>query len=168
METWVDPSKRFSMYLVTFVPSNFMEGGEWKPFTSSAFAKAFLHRATKPRSREARRNRNVPDHDRVTIYANSLEDALEARNILYDVLRARGHEGSVVADIARPMQVGSTKKVSKTWTTFSNTPPAEEASAAFAPGEGESLLPRGLLNLNRSRKRKNRKGTRTKRMRRLS
>ena len=171
--SWVDPSKRFSTYLVTFIPSDFMPAEEWKSFTSSVFKKAFLERSTTPRVRASRQSKQVPDHNRTTIYADSMEDALEARDILYGVLIERGRRDAVEADIARPRVFGSTKKaktpkttVSAAWTSFPNAPPSSTggASVEFAPGEGESKLPRGLLNRKKSRKGE-RHGRRTRRRR---
>lgn len=177
MEPWVDLSKRFPLYLVTLVPSDFMQGDEWKSFTESAFKKTKLERATQPRRRVSRRTRNVPGHDSITIYAYSMEDALEARDILYRALGASGRGNAVAMDLARPMQFGPAKggpspqsgkgvalssgdregppRISKAWTTFPNTPPVPkgEAAAVLAPGEGDSLLPKGLLNNTRKRKR---------------
>jgi hypothetical protein len=174
MEPRADPAERFSTYLVTFVPSDFMPADEWNAFTSSAFKKVVLERATTPRIRMARRNKNLPGHDRTAIYADSMEDALEARDILYGVLIERGRRDAVEADIARPMVFGSTKKakkpkptVSAAWTSFSNAPPSSTggASVELAPGEGESKLPRGLLNRKKSRKGE-RHGRRTRQTRR--
>lgn len=156
--SWVDPSSRFSNYLVTFVPSGFMPGDEWKSFTASRFKKAFLDRSLPRRPRAVRRAQQVPGHERVTIFADSMEDALEARDILYGVLIERGHKDAVDADIARDMVFGLTKTaktpVSDAWTSFSNAPPsaAGELPFEFLPGEGESKLPRGLLNRKKSRK----------------
>lgn len=156
MEPWVNLSKRFPLYLVTFVPSDFMRGDEWKSFTASVFEKVKLERATQPRRRVSRRYRNVPGYDSVTIYADSMDDASNALRILHETLRASGRGNAVAMDLAHPRQSGFTKgaRVSKAWTTFPNTPPVPrgEAAAVLAPGEGESLLPRGLLNNSRKRK----------------
>ena len=176
MEPWVNLSKRFPLYLVTLVPSDFMRGDEWKSFTESAFKKTKLERATQPRRRVSRRTRDVPGHDSVTIYAYSMEDALEARDILYGALGASGRGNAVAMDLARLMQFGSAKggpsprrgegppPRSNAWTTFPNTPPVVSgAETVLAPGEGDSLLPKGLLNNTRKRKRRQ-----SKRSRRLS
>ena len=182
MEPREDPAERFSTFLVTFVPSDFMPGDEWNAFTTSAFKKAVLERAVTPRIKIKRRSKNLPGHDRTTIYADSLEDVFEARDILYGVLIERGYRDAVDADIARPTMFGATKKaktpvsdavevdiehpmiygpinsekepVSGAWTSFSNAPPsvAGELPFEFLPGEGESKLPRGLLNRKKSRK----------------
>ena len=183
MEPWVNLSKRFPLYLVTLVPSDFMRGDEWKSFTEFAFTKTKLERATQPRRRVSRRTRDVPGHDSVTIYAYSMEDALEARDILYRELRARGHADTVAMDLARLMQFGPAKggpsprrgegppPRSNAWTTFPNTPPvvsgaassgaaSSGATAVLAPGEGDSLLPKGLLNNTRKRKRRQSKTAR--------
>ena len=182
MEPREDPAERFSTFLVTFVPSDFMPADEWNAFTTSAFKKAVLERAVTPRIKIKRRSKNLPGHDRTTIYADSLEDVFEARDILYGVLIERGYRDAVDADIARPTMFGATKKaktavsdavdadiardmvfgltktaktpVSGAWTSFSNAPPsvAGELPFEFLPGEGESKLPRGLLNRKKSRK----------------
>jgi hypothetical protein len=163
MEPWVNLSKRFPLYLVTFVPSDFMLGDEWKSYAASAFEKTKLERATQPRRRVSRRTRNVPGYDSVTIYADSMEDALQARGILHRTLRASGRENAVAMDLTRPRQSGFTKgaPISKAWTTFSNTlPNSSGATAVLAPGEGDSLLPKGLLNNTRKRKRRQSKTAR--------